>query len=303
MRTATPGLLRSGGYELDPADGHVGWLADASSLIGKPDALRARMSVDGYLYLPGGLNREEVLAARREVTNRMAKDGQLAPDTDPMLAIPAPDYAKRFSPDLAKGNAALRKVLYAGAMMRFFESFLGGPVKHFDYTWFRAIGPGKGTPSHCDSVYMNRGTSNLFTAWTPMGDTSLEMGGLMILEGSNTNARLRETYCKTDVDSHCTNRTGRGGQDAWSKGGGALSKNPKQIAKSLGGRWLTTEFRAGDVLIFSIFTVHASLDNQSKFIRMSADSRYQPANEAADPRWVGENPIGHSAAGKRGKIC
>ena len=57
------------------------------------------------------------------------------------------------------------------------------------------------------------------------------------------------------------------------------------------------------MLIFSIHTVHASLDNRSNRIRLSADSRYQRADEAADERWVGEKPIGHSQAGKRGRIC
>jgi hypothetical protein len=76
-----------------------------------------------------------------------------------------------------------------------------------------------------------------------------------------------------------------------------------QIQHSLGGRWLTTEYRASDVLIFSIFTVHASLDNQSDRVRISSDSRYQLASDPVDERWVGEKPIGHSQAGKRGRIC
>ena len=61
--------------------------------------------------------------------------------------------------------------------------------------------------------------------------------------------------------------------------------------------------RAGDVLIFSVFTVHASLDNRSDRVRLSSDSRYQPASKPADERWIGTNPIGHGHAGKIGKIC
>jgi hypothetical protein len=295
--------LYAGGRQLDAAADRLGTLRDASAILGDVEALRRRMSEDGYLFLRGYLNRDDVFAARREVTGRLARAGHLAPGTDPMLAIPAADYTKRFAPDVAKENPALDNVLYAGKMIDFFRHFLGGPVLHFNYTWFRAIGPGTGTPSHCDSVYMGRGTDRLYTAWTPMGDIPLEMGGLMILEGSNNNQRLRQTYGRTDVDSYCTNRAGRGGQDAWAKTGGALGKDAVQIARSLGGRWLTDEYCAGDVLVFSIFTVHASLDNRSSAIRLSSDSRYQPAGEAADPRWIGERPIGHSAAGKRGRIC
>jgi len=51
-------------------------------------------------------------------------------------------------------------------------------------------------------------------------------------------------------------------------------------------------------------TVHASLDNKTEDrIRFSSDSRYQPVSLPADERWVGENPIAHSMAGKRGRIC
>jgi hypothetical protein len=71
----------------------------------------------------------------------------------------------------------------------------------------------------------------------------------------------------------------------------------------MGGRWLTGEFRAGDLLTFSMYTVHASLDNQSKSIRLSSDTRYQLASEPVDERWIGENPIAHGLAAKRGRIC
>jgi ectoine hydroxylase-related dioxygenase (phytanoyl-CoA dioxygenase family) len=85
--------------------------------------------------------------------------------------------------------------------------------------------------------------------------------------------------------------------------GGWLSNNPAKLRNALGGRWLTAEFRAGDVLIFSIYTVHASIDNKSDRVRLSSDSRYQLATEAVDERWIGENPVGHGPNAKRGMIC
>lgn len=50
-------------------------------------------------------------------------------------------------------------------------------------------------------------------------------------------------------------------------------------------------------------TVHASLDNCSNQIRLSADSRYQLACEPADERWIGPNPIAHGPKSKRRMIC
>ena len=75
------------------------------------------------------------------------------------------------------------------------------------------------------------------------------------------------------------------------------------LREHLGGRWLTAEYRMGDILIFGMRTVHASLDNQTHFFRFSTDTRYQPASEPIDGRWIGENPIGHGLAAKRSMIC
>jgi ectoine hydroxylase-related dioxygenase (phytanoyl-CoA dioxygenase family) len=210
-------------------------------------------------------------------------------------------------PKLAQDNPALDRVLYAGPMMEFFTRFLGGPVLHYDFTRLRAVSPGLGTQPHCDIVYMGRGTRRLFTAWTPLGDIGFDQGGLMILEDSPRQADRLRKYLNSDVDSYCTNgpfaAAIESGQRGWTKFTGGLSKDPVSLRAKLGGRWLTTEYAAGDVLIFSVTTVHASLDNPSNRIRLSSDSRYQLASEPADERWIGANPIGHGHAGKRGRIC
>lgn len=209
-----------------------------------------------------------------------------------------------FRPDLAVQSPALKQLLYSGQMMEFYQAFLGGDVRPFDYTWLRAVAPGHGTYAHCDIVYMGRGTHELYTTWTPLGDVSLEMGGLIILEKSHRLESIKNYYGCKDVDSYCANRKTAqlyaSGEKWWN---GALSKNPVSLRKKYGGRWLTADFKAGDVLIFGMFTIHASLDNHSQQIRLSSDSRYQLASEPVDERWVGKNPIGHSAAGKRGRIC
>ena len=47
--------------------------------------------------------------------------------------------------------------------------------------------------------------------------------------------------------------------------------------------------------------MHCSLDNQSpdNRIRLSIDTRYQPAIDQVDERWIGDDPIAHSDAAKR----
>src|SRR5690242_17552209 len=69
--------LVSGGFQLSADPETFGLLRDSSDAIDSVENLRARMASDGYLYLPGYLNRDEVLDARREVTRRLAEQGCL----------------------------------------------------------------------------------------------------------------------------------------------------------------------------------------------------------------------------------
>lgn len=298
--TSTLPKLFSAGVELENID----QLRDSSHLLADMPALRQRMADDGYLYMPGLLRRDEVLEARREVVTRLAAAGYLNPDFPVMDAVSS-GKGNAFMPEvLAKGNAALEIVLYEGPIMAFFDAYFGEPAMHYDYTWFRSVPPGRGTPSHSDVVYMGRGErERLYTLWTPIGDVDFQQGGLMLLEGSNRHSKLKSTYGQMDVDSFCENKPdARSWGKSWGTGG-SLHGNPNQICRSIGRRWLTSEFRAGDALIFSVFTVHASLDNHSNRVRLSSDSRYQPKAAAVDERWMGENPIAHGAAGKRGRVC
>ena len=297
------------GHPLDTRPAAFGELLDSGDLAagGDDEALRARMDRDGYLFLRGYLNRAEVLAARREITARLAEAGALDPAHPVMDAVAPAGGGSPFTPDAAVGNEPMHRVLYTGAMLALYARLFGEPVRHFDFTWLRTIPPGPGSKPHCDNVYMGRGSHRLCTAWVPIGDVPIQMGGLMILENSHRHAGKLRPYLSRDVDAYCTNRADapliESGAKLWQDWDGVLSQNPVSLREKLGGRWLTAEFRAGDLLTFSMATVHASLDNQTDRVRISSDTRYQPAGDPVDERWVGDHPIGHGAAGKRGRAC
>ena len=155
----------------------------------------------------------------------------------------------------------------------------------FDYKWLRCVRNPEATGAHVDIVYMGRGTTtNLFTVWTPFTDIPLNLGPLALCVGSHNLpgfARVRETYGKMDVD--------RDRVEGW------FSSDPVEIVDKFGGKWQTTEFRAGDVLVFGMWTMHGSLANATDRWRISCDTRFQPADEPVDERWVGENPKAHYA--------
>ena len=309
MNTLALPKLTSIRLELDTSDAAFGELRRSDGIANDGAALRARMQEDGYLYLPGLLDVAQVRSARQYVVDRLAELGCLDESFPRMEAVSVAGKGNAWMPDkLAHENKALLKLLYTGPMMEFYERFLGGTVRHYDYTWFRSIpGGASGTYPHTDVVYMGRGTFNLFTSWTPLGDIPVEVGGLMILEGSHRQREKLRNYLSRDVDAYCTNRDDAAdiatGQKQWQDWDGRLSSDPVSLREKLGGRWLTTDFRMGDVLAFTMATVHASLDNQTNRYRLSSDSRYQLASEPVDERWIGENPIAHGPAGKRGKIC
>lgn len=292
---------------IDTAPEVFGFLEPCTHLLGDGDALRAQMEREGYIYLPGYLDRDLVLETRQVMADRLAARGLLDPAFPSIACRAAPGADVAFMPDLARDNAPLKRLLYDGRMIAFYEQLLGGAVRHFDFTWVRSVAPGRGTPPHMDVVYMGRGTQRLYTSWTPLGDVPLTTGGLLVLERSHTHERLNNGYARKDVDTYCENKVGEGYTDMGGGGNiarnGWLSNNPVKLRKNLGGRWLSANYQAGDLLVFSVFVVHTSLDNHSDEIRLSTDTRYQLASEPVDERWIGDDPIAHGPRGKRGMIC
>ena len=208
----------------------------------------------------------------------------LAPDTPLMDGIFNSDYPEPTSTGSMGNKAftqlpAFKAVVEGKPVMDFFKQFLGGEARTFDFKWLRTAGPGSGSPIHYDIVFMGRGTQDLYSCWTPFGDVSLDMGPIVFCLGSNQFEKVRATYGQSDVDRDLIE--------------GHFSDKPLEIVEKFGGRWATTTFSAGDVIIFSMFLMHASLVNTSNKIRITADTRYQLASEPIDERWIGEKPKGH----------
>src|SRR3954468_18872474 len=98
--TIVPRLTASG-QAIDTAPERFGALESSIDLLDDPIALRERMHAEGYLFLPGYLDRAEVLAARQEIAARLGAAAHTEPGPPPaeLVARAALDIA--FTPDLA----------------------------------------------------------------------------------------------------------------------------------------------------------------------------------------------------------
>lgn len=281
---SAPRPVRIGTAELAYPSPALAELPDATPLLGDPAALRRRLEEDGCLLLRGLHDRELVLAARRQMLTRMAAAGALAADAPLMDGVVAPGFARGLSSKELTACPAYRELVASPRIMGFFDALFGAPSMTYDFKWLRAVRHGDFTGAHMDIVYMGRGTTDVCTCWTPIGDVAIEQGPLAVCLGSHRApgfARVRETYGRMDVDRDHVQ--------------GHFSTDPREIAERFGGRWATTAFRAGDALVFGMFTMHMSLVNVSDRWRLTTDTRYQRAADPVDERWVGAQPKGHYA--------
>lgn len=329
--TSTLPKLSSLGCELDTGSRAFGFITESNEILDQPKALRERLEEDGYLYIRNFFDPELIRAGRRSVFERIAAEGQLDPVHDLMEGVVHPDMLDSFKldtapsfkssdgkkrnpdkvaafrPELAASSPEIQRVVFGDEICGFYADLFGEPIRHFDFIWCRLMGPGHGTPTHCDWVYMGRGSNQLLTCWIPYVDIPLEVGGLILLEKSHQQKERIAAYLGKDVDSYCENNPKQ--VQAVAKDGkwsfpGWLSKRPDSLPEKFRTRWLTSpEWKVGDFITFRMDLIHGSLDNNSDRVRFSTDTRYQPAAHAADERWIGVNPPGHSLAGKRGRVC
>ena len=274
-------------------DGDLGELRDANALLSDPAALHERMLADGYLLLRQLIDRESVLHARRVILEHMSEQEALMPGK-PVLEGVMPAGGKTVPLLGRKGithHDAVRRVFEGQELFGFFESYFGEQALTFDYKWLRGVGNEGFTGAHYDVVYMGRGSDRLHTCWIPLGDIPINQGTLAICVGSHNQPgfeKLIKTYGAMDVDRDLIQ--------------GWFTEDPLEITGKFGGAWKTTNYRAGDVIIFGMHTMHGSTTNTMDRFRVSADVRFQPASDLLDERWAGENPTGHYAWGKRDNV-
>lgn len=248
-----------------PAE-RLGALAPTDPAIGI-ESIRRRYEEDGYVWLKGLLPRPEVIDFRRWVFTRLADTGLLASGHDLALGIAATEgvdwnLANRRLMSIVR-SAAYEGFCAQPSLVHFMDALLQGISYLHKRKLMRYVQPGTAavTPAHYDLVYLRGGTSRLVTAWIPIGDTPVEMGGLVYLEGSHALGRSMEAeFQAKSGDLSPEERISA--YNSHMAEGGWISKDLPDMAERFDTRWLAADYEAGDVVLHSPYMIHAATTNE-----------------------------------------
>ena len=237
---------------------------DCTDLISDPAGLLEHSRQNGYLFFPGLLPIDPVLALRQQVLHVAAQHELLEPGTHSDAGVrrrgvficeqDGSETFRHFYIDIQKLRL-FHALPHHERILRVLEVLFGDSVLVHPRHICHVIFPGEHqytTPPHQD-FHPVRGTQDTWTVWTPLGNCDAELGGLAIARGSNRRGFLRDN----DVRS-------------WK-----LLENSTE--------WAWNPFKCGDVLMFHSLTIHRGRDNvTTDRIRLATSARYQSVSEPVD---------------------
>ena len=283
--------LKAGGKTLETRPERFGWLTPTPADL--PVAtLKKTYQEQGYLWLKGLLDPQEVRAFRGYAFAHLAPSGLIRAGSDPRDGLAAAGVVDKAEAD-RRLMALVRSAAYEAfcvqpRLWRLMDAFLGGLSYLHKRKLMRFTQPGTATvtPAHYDLVYLRGGTSRIVTAWIPIGDVPVAMGGLVYLEGSHAVGSALEQ----EFSLKAANLTPEERINAYNKNmseGGWISKDLPDMANRFDARWLAADYESGDVVLHSPFMIHASTANEDAMgrIRLSTDIRYQKVQDEIDARW------------------
>lgn len=237
---------------------------DSTPLIADPDALRARMAADGYLFLRAVAPTPTLRALRREIVEICQRQGWLKPGSEPMEAVSwtAPkvegeeDYFAVY--DEVQRLESFYALAHHAPVIGLMRAVLGPSAFPHPLSICRLVFPQAeewSTPPHQDYPN-NQGTPDLYACWIPLGDCPRALGSLSVLEGSHRMGVLPLTFS-----------LGAGGRTV------VLDDRFDRLT------WRGGDFAAGDVIVFHSHTVHQAEPNRLDRMRISVDYRYQRESE------------------------
>ncbi|KAL1874024.1 hypothetical protein VTK73DRAFT_578 [Phialemonium thermophilum] len=307
-----------------PLDPHNVALLRPSHLDEPLEVLRSRLMEDGYLFVKQLLPRADVLKAREAYFSYLSPTGVLKPGTAPVEGIfdlskdtagypgigagstgqngrPGGDAAQQFV-DLA--IQAHKEPWYAEdfckhPVLRDFVSRLtgwGDKTLMYRRSLLRNNIPGTHAIGvHYDQIFLRYGDLDSLTAWCPMGDISIEGGGLIYLEDSTgLGEKFENEFAEKAKAAGLSEEEARSAFNSNMLSNGLLTDGPAGFGKEHGKRWLVSSYEAGDVVLHLPFMIHASTVNHDPkgTIRLATDLRFCDSTKPYDKRWCNYFEVG-----------
>ncbi len=275
----TGAILTSNGKPIPFTANYFATLKETDPVVEAAE-MRARFADDGYVLLRGLVPQDSVLDVREAYFSHFDaaffKDGDARRGafSGAMPALPKHGYKGHPAYDFVRSEK-FRAFAEQPIFKILAEAFFGGPAERIRRTPLRHFVPGRQVASraHMDRTYMDGMPTDTVTIWVPLGDSPLVAGSLLYLEDSHQDENLeRAVRDAAPMDRANDNRP--------------LTHDLKWIADQTGRRWLSADFKAGDVVVHSPTIVHASTDpGNTDYMRVSMDIRFRRAGSLADPRW------------------
>lgn len=267
---------------------------DSSNDLNRILSLRKRLWEKGYLYFKGFHQNDKFSYVTKEIVKELraldaledfsAKNPEVAkcissekldsfelPKSRAVFDVANNSKSVLFQDSSVSEMYHLQNILNSRKLFELFSKILDTPVSTFHKKWLRAVRTGDYTGIHADTLYMGKGSKNVYTVWTPLHDIPIEKGGLVICEKSHLFDGEVGAYRQKDSASN--------------NGNGWLSKSPLSLENQYSCKWVTENFTAGDIVIFGLNTLHCSTVNTTDEYRFSCDTRFQPINEPVDSRY------------------
>jgi len=215
---------------------------------------------EGYLFFRGVLDVAEVLQVKNDLIRCLQNQGVVKPGvSEPIWTGADMDQID----DVALYSLTSYEALSEGSAKRLADKVFGEPAFMFRNPNLRYTLPDQAmyvTPAHQDFFFI-RGTTTFRTLWIPLMDIDERVGGLALSAGSHKHG-LRDHVEPAGVYSYVFK--------------GRQQKGVR--LEDIHDPWLTSDYHPGDVLVFHNLTLHWGLPNHSDRIRLSSDTRAQPAN-------------------------
>lgn len=219
------------------------------------EALRKQLDEDGYLLLREVLNVHDVIAAREEVFKRLAEMGEIAEPARDGIAT-GTSRRRELAEDLGlfwqsvSEGPALRHVSHGHEPQAVLSTIIGEPARPHDYLFLRPSEVDRATHLHYDHPFFARGSDRILTVWTALGEIPITDGPLVVVEGSHRFRDLIEPILTIDYESNESPQV-------------QLTQSTIELARQRKTRLLTADFHAGDLIVFTMTTLHGTLDNHS----------------------------------------